>query len=172
MSTCSGSRLDYHRQIAYLLWCAARFWHPGLPPTASAGRAPASRPPRVGLNNLFSMGGRTNNEGRDNRSASGCARCVRQLSHETHFEATLALADIGAMIRFVIASSCGMKGAAGTGAIEEMGDLESLAPCVESEVRSRVALSRLADTQCFVNYMRNATAYGASRRLRLDLVLI
>jgi nucleoside-diphosphate-sugar epimerase len=74
--------------------------------------------------------------------------------------------------RFVFASSCSMYGAAGTDAVlAEDAPLRPLTPYAESKVRAEEALSLLADAHFTVVSMRNATVYGASPRLRLDIVL-
>jgi len=90
-------------------------------------------------------------------------------------EATVALAlaareaGVG---RFVFASSCSMYGAAGSGEpLDEESPLRPLTAYAESKVRSEEALFSLADSSFSPICMRNATAYGASRRLRVDLVL-
>jgi nucleoside-diphosphate-sugar epimerase len=98
-----------------------------------------------------------------------------ELTFEINYEATVALAEAAreaGVGRFVFASSCSMYGAAGTGdAIDETGELHPLTPYAESKVRSEAALSALACEGFSPVYMRNATAYGASPRLRLDVVL-
>ena len=48
----------------------------------------------------------------------------------------------------------------------------SVDPVAESKVRSEDALHELADGDFSPIYLRNATAYGVSPRLRLDVVLI
>jgi len=74
--------------------------------------------------------------------------------------------------RFVFASSCSMYGAApGDALVTEEAPLRPLTPYAESKVRAEEALFELADTDFAPVSMRNATAYGASPRLRLDIVL-
>jgi nucleoside-diphosphate-sugar epimerase len=98
-----------------------------------------------------------------------------ELTYGINFEATVALAEAArdaGVGRFVFASSCSMYGAAGTDeAIDETGDLHPLTPYAESKVRSESELSKLADERFSPIYMRNATAYGVSPRLRVDVVL-
>ena len=98
-----------------------------------------------------------------------------ELTHEINFEATLGLASAAkaaGVERFVFASSCSIYGAAGTGeAIDESGKLRPMTAYAESKVRAEAALSQLADDSFSPTSMRNATAYGASPRLRLDVVL-
>jgi nucleoside-diphosphate-sugar epimerase len=98
-----------------------------------------------------------------------------ELTHEINFEATVGLASAAKAAgvgRFVFASSCSMYGAADTAeAIDETGELRPMTAYAESKVRSEAALSRLADDSFSPISMRNATAYGASPRLRVDVVL-
>jgi nucleoside-diphosphate-sugar epimerase len=97
------------------------------------------------------------------------------LTREINFEATVRLAraarDAGVR-RFVFASSCSMYGAASEGdAVGEEAPLRPLTAYAESKARSEEALLELADPDFAPVFMRNATAYGLSPRLRLDLVL-
>ena len=74
--------------------------------------------------------------------------------------------------KFVFASSCSMYGAAeGDSALPEEAPLRPLTPYAESKVRAEAALHELADDDFAPVAMRNATAYGVSPRLRLDIVL-
>ena len=74
--------------------------------------------------------------------------------------------------RFVFASSCSMYGAASEDdLLTEDAPLRPLTPYAESKVRAEEALHELADVHFSPVYMRNATAYGVSPRLRLDVVL-
>lgn len=74
--------------------------------------------------------------------------------------------------RFVFASSCSMYGvAADDGQLDETAPLRPLTPYAQSKVAAERELRRLAGDGFSPVAMRNATAYGVSPRLRLDVVL-
>lgn len=98
-----------------------------------------------------------------------------ELTYEINFRATIRLArmarDAGVR-RFVFASSCSMYGASGSDALlDESAPLRPLTAYAESKVRSEEGLAELVTPDFAPVAMRNATVYGASPRLRLDIVL-
>ena len=98
-----------------------------------------------------------------------------ELTYEINHHATVSLAraakDAG-VGRFVFASSCSMYGAAdGDALLAEDAPLRPLTPYAESKVRSEEALVGLDGDGFTTVSMRNATVYGVSPRLRLDVVL-
>lgn len=73
--------------------------------------------------------------------------------------------------RFLFASSCSLYGAAGSAGVGEDAELTPVTPYGETKALAERELSRLADDSFSPAYLRNATAYGASPRLRLDIVV-
>ena len=98
-----------------------------------------------------------------------------ELTREINYRGTVELArkaKEAGVRRFVFASSCSMYGASGTDELmTEDAPLRPLTAYAESKVRAEEALSELADGDFAPIFLRNATAYGASPRLRLDVVL-
>ena len=73
--------------------------------------------------------------------------------------------------RFVFSSSCSTYGAAGDGFLDESAVLKPVTSYGASKVLVERDVTLLADDTFSPTFMRNATAYGVSPRLRLDLVL-
>jgi nucleoside-diphosphate-sugar epimerase len=97
------------------------------------------------------------------------------LTEDINRDGTLRLAhaarDAGVR-RFVFASSCSMYGASGTDdALDEQAPLRPLTPYAESKVRAEEGMFALAGPDFAPVSMRNATVFGVSPRLRLDIVL-
>jgi nucleoside-diphosphate-sugar epimerase len=95
-------------------------------------------------------------------------------THSVNVDGTLQLARAAKQAgieRFLFASSCSLYGAAGSAAVAEDADMAPVTPYGEAKVTAEQELSKLADESFSPTYLRNATAYGASARLRLDIVV-
>src|SRR5271165_3529721 len=95
-------------------------------------------------------------------------------TYSVNLDGTLRLAQAAkeaGVPRFLFSSSCSLYGAAGSAAVAEDGDMFPVTPYGESKVAAERELSLLADDNFSPTYLRNATAYGASPRLRLDIVV-
>ncbi len=73
--------------------------------------------------------------------------------------------------RFLYASTCSVYGAAGESLVDETAELHPVTPYAVSKVKVEEDLHALADDAFTPVYLRNATAFGFSPRLRADIVL-
>jgi len=97
-----------------------------------------------------------------------------QLTYEINHLASVRLAEqakAAGVPRFAFASSCSNYGAAGDEPVDEEAELNPVTAYGESKVRVERDVSRLADDSFSPTFLRCATAYGASPRLRFDIVL-
>lgn len=96
------------------------------------------------------------------------------LTYEINHRASVRLAQVAksaGVSRFLFSSSCSTYGAAGDSILDETAEFNPVTPYGHSKVLVEQDLRGLADDQFSPVYLRNATAYGVSPRLRFDLVL-
>src|SRR2546425_10652409 len=81
------------------------------------------------------------------------------------------LAKSARVARFLYSSSCSSYGKAGDDLVDETAELHPITAYAVSKVRVERDVAALADDRFSPTFLRNATAYGVSPRLRFDLVL-
>jgi nucleoside-diphosphate-sugar epimerase len=98
-------------------------------------------------------------------------RLTLEINHAGSLRLARLAKDAGVR-RFLFASSCSMYGAgAGDVLLDEDAPFNPITPYAESKIRLEADLRRLASADFSPVYLRNATAYGVSPHLRLDIVL-
>ena len=98
-----------------------------------------------------------------------------ELTFEINHQASVRLARLAkeaGVKRFLFSSSCSLYGAAaGEDMLTEEARFNPVTPYGEAKVLVERDVAQLADKDFSPVYLRNATAYGMSPRLRFDLVL-
>jgi len=97
-----------------------------------------------------------------------------EITYEINHAASVRLAHLAkeaGVPRFLYSSSCSSYGKAGDDLVDEATELHPITPYAISKVRVEQDVARLADDRFTPTFLRNASAYGVSPRLRFDLVL-
>ena len=96
------------------------------------------------------------------------------LTYDINRDASVRLATAAkaaGVQRFLFSSSCSLYGKGGGEVLDEQAAFNPVTPYGESKIQVEQAVSKLADDHFSPVYLRNATAYGLSRRLRADIVV-
>ena len=93
-----------------------------------------------------------------------------EINHRASARLAHAAKEAG-VSRFLYASTCSVYGSAGDGLVDEDAPLRPLTPYAESKVWVEDDLAAIADSGFTPVFLRNATAFGFSPRLRADIVL-
>lgn len=97
-----------------------------------------------------------------------------ELTYQINHLASVHLAELAkeaGINRYIFSSSCSNYGAGGEDWLNEQSQFNPVTPYGISKVRVEQDVSKLADDNFSPTFLRNATAYGVSPRLRFDLVL-
>jgi nucleoside-diphosphate-sugar epimerase len=97
-----------------------------------------------------------------------------QLTFEINHQASVKLAKVAKQAgvqRYIFSSSCSNYGAGGDDLLNEGSAFNPVTPYGTSKVLVEQDVAKLADNSFSPTFLRNATAFGVSPRLRFDLVL-
>ena len=97
-----------------------------------------------------------------------------EITYDINHRGTIHLAETAkaaGVKRFLFSSSCSNYGSAGDTMLDESADLNPITPYGKSKVLAERDLAPLGDANFCPVFLRSATAYGVSPRLRFDIVL-
>lgn len=98
-----------------------------------------------------------------------------EVTYEINYRAAVRLAEMAkdaGIERYVFASSCSMYGAAsGDRALDETAEFNPVTAYAKSKVFVERDVSLMASDSFCPTFLRNATAYGVSSRIRFDVVI-
>lgn len=97
------------------------------------------------------------------------------LTYDINYKASVRLAQLAKELnveKFIFSASCSMYGIAdGDKALDETADFAPVTAYAISKVNTEKDVKIMGDDNFCVTFLRNATAYGLSPKLRLDLVV-
>lgn len=98
-----------------------------------------------------------------------------KLTKDINFNASIRLvkiAKISGVSRFLFSSSCSVYGGSGGKSfLTEESEVAPLTPYAESKILTENEILKMSDKNFVVTVLRSATAFGASPRMRFDLVV-
>src|SRR6266404_1516670 len=97
-------------------------------------------------------------------------QCTYDINHVASVRLARLAKEAGVR-RLIFASSCSLYGVAGDEMLDEQAALNPITPYGVSKVLFEQDVSKLADDDFSPTFLRNATAYGVSPRLRADVVV-